>query len=629
MERWYILACAAIPFVFTGCAHTPPAPPPQQVSETNEAALLKTLHETEYREVVKAASRRLDDARRLLSRGDVDGAEAALQPLVGQNLFPSEVSDLRDRIRAAREQAAFAQGKREAERRALGEVDERFTLPSTYSTAVTISGQSGALAVPKGPMEELFSRRVDIKVQNAGVSELVQALTQIEGLNIIADDALEAAKSLTIDVRNAPLGEVLSYIARNMGVAFHLGENIVWVTQSEEQPGSGPKLETQVYRLRRGFVPALRPSGGGQGGERGGGGGAPSPEDTELEDALDAVLADSPEGATYRLFRNRNLLMVRDTRQNLRLVEQVIEDFDRAPRQVLIEARFITIGQDDLRDVGVELAQTSTPDPLNPMDPESLRLSNVLSTFGAAEALQKGGQYGQMVLGGVMANRTFEMVISAIDRRSSAKTLSAPRVTVLNNRTARIRRGDKVLYYDELETVAASGGGDGGSAAAQTAFTGSPKELELGVTLEVKVSVGNDDQTVLLGLAPEVIELKRWRRFSVVAGGTGNNNTGGGSTGDNEAMGDLELPETTESTVSTAVAVRSGETVVLGGLVSANVQKDVRKIPLLGDIPGIGFLFRHTTEKDVPMNLLIFVTARVIDDSGRFVEIGAGGNQAP
>lgn len=611
MSTWRVLLASVLGSLLVSCQHAPP-PGPATPPTTADGRQAEDLKQAEHRELLKAASQRLDEVRKALDAGRITEAEAGLQPLVGQGLYEAEISELRSDIRAAKDRVATDQGQQQATRRALTEVEQGFTLPTAYGSTVTIDGLSPSIALPPGPMEDLFKRRVDISIENAGVKELVQALTQIEGLNIIADDALEAEKALTVRVRNTPLSEILGYIARNMGVAFHLGENVVWVTESTEPPGAGPKLETQVYRLRQGFIPSL------------GGEGAGS--DTDLEDALESIMADSPEGASYRVFKNRNLLMVRNTRENLRLVEQLVVDFDRPPQQVLIEARFLTISRSDLFDVGVELRQmapeydpTIYPDLLKAADNPDSEVSDFLTELGAIGAGNADG-VGLVALSGIIGNRTYDLIISALDRKGSTKTLNAPRVTVLNNQTARIRKGDTTLYYDELETVAASGGGDGGSAAARTAFTGTPKELELGMTFEVKVNVGNDAKTVLLDLRPEVITLKGWRRFNVVAGegdSTDNNDDDGGA----DAAGTIELPETTENTVQTRVAVNSGETVVLGGMIESVKQNDVRKVPILGDIPFIGFFFRHTTERDDPKHLLIFVTAKVIDASGQYVEV--------
>ena len=621
MKNWRVLVASALPVILLSCAHTPPPAPAPADPASKDGKLLETLKSAEHREVLKAASQRLDDTRAALKRGDLDEAETGLQPLLDQGLFTNEVNQLRSDIRQAKDKIAIEQGKAEADRRALSEVDQRYTLPGTYGSTVTIDGDAGPFTLPPGPMETLFAKKVSLKVQNAGVKELVEALTQIEGLNIIADDALEAKKTLTVDVRDTPLAEILNYVACNMGIAFNLGDNVVWVTEAEETEGKGPKLETHIYRLKQGFVPSLKvePSAD-AGGQRPAGGG--SAEDTELEDAIESISADGPEGASYRIFKNRNLLMVRNTRENLRLIEKLIEDLNKTPRQVLIEARFLTISQDDLREFGVGITDTSptmtvdaegnrvSPSALSSVDandPTRLRAADFASTALGAFSTDNPAA-GSLTLGGVIGGRTFDMVINALEKSASTHTLSSPRIALLNNQTAHIRKGDTIKYWDNIEQNTASGS-EGVPGNTQSGFAGEAKELEIGVTLDVKVSIGNDGETVLLGLQPEVRAIKEWRDVPVVASSKTSDTT------------PLKVPDTTESTLSTAVAVKSGETVVLGGMMDSTNTKSVRKIPYLGDIPYLGFLFRHTANEEKPSHLLIFVTATVISDSGQFVDV--------
>ena len=79
------------------------------------------------------------------------------------------------------------------------------------------------------------------------------------------------------------------------------------------------------------------------------------------------------------------------------------------------------------------------------------------------------------------------------------------------------------------------------------------------------------------------------------------------------------LPRTHEQTIATAVSINSGETVILGGMVENRETNEVHKIPFLGDIPFIGRLFTHTSKTNEPTNLLIFVTATIIDENGEYV----------
>ena len=122
--------------------------------------------------------------------------------------------------------------------------------------------------------------------------------------------------------------------------------------------------------------------------------------------------------------------------------------------------------------------------------------------------------------------------------------------------------------YDVWVSVSGDGGDTSGDSSVQTAFTGTPAELETGVTLDVKVNIGNNGQTILLGLLPEISELSRWRSFNVVAGSSNsnNNNNNNGDSNADTAPGTVELPETTKASIKTAVCIKSGEMVALGGL---------------------------------------------------------------
>jgi len=565
----------------------------------------------------RSVGKQVTEIRRAIKRGELAAADALLDGLESSNTAAPQVAALRLELRAAQDGETLSIAQQATVNQALSEVEDRLVLPPTYGKTIVISPNLDPLEMPVGSMEDLINKKVSIELDNAGVKELVQVLSEQDGLNVIADDALEAEKTLTINVKQVPLKEILSYIARNMGVAFHMGENIIWVTESTEEPGTGPQLETRVFQLRHGFVPALKPKK--KQGEEGGEGDAS--QDTDLEDSLDAFLADSPEGASYRVFKTRNVLIVKDSRENLRLVEELVRTFDKPPLQVSIEARFLTISEDDLLDVGAEFSAGPDDIPTIGEDAESMtQITALLSSLGAITEGNEAG-IGGATFDGVIGNRAYNLIISAIKRRDSTKNLSAPQVTLLNGQTARMRRGNTTLYYSELDTVAGDGGDTTGDSSVQTAFTGDPEELETGVTLEVKVNIGNNGETILLGLLPEIIELTRWRSFNVVAeGGSSNNNNSDDSTGTN-APGTIELPETSDMSVQTAVAVKSGQTVTLGGLVTTTVQKTVSKVPILGDIPLIGFFFRHTNEKNVPQHLIIFVTATVIDSDGSFVQV--------
>ena len=578
----------------------------QRRAEAQDQLVLQALEDEEKRQVLRAASRRLEDVRQLIKNQQYAAAQEALAPLIGSSVFTEEVQELATRLNRLRAEQAMTLAQAASTETALTEVERRLVLPEQYGKTTVIARNTPPLELPPGPMEQLVNQKVSMRLQNAGVKDLVMALSEIEGLNIIADEALEAENNLTINVQDVPLHELLSYIARNMGVAFHIGENTVWVTTSTEPPGTGPKLETRIYHLRKGFVPLLE--GGGGLIDDGGGGPTGGTEDNELEDALATFLDDSPEGATYRIFKNRNILLVRNSRENLRIVGELIKAFDSEPLQVLIEARFVTIRQNDLFRLGFNIEEFS----MERTGDQTLK--TLLGTTGLGEP---GEQGGQLDISGILGNHTYQAVLHALEQTESSRTLSAPRVTVVNNQSARIRRGDRRYYFEEYDIE--STGGD--NPATSIVPTGTPAELELGITLDVKVNVGNDGRTIMLALLPEIVEFLGWEDFETrdTEGGNGDD-TGGNQTDGADDRALLKLPHTNENSVQTTVVVNSGETVVLGGMLNNVIQEKVNEVPFLADLPLMGHLFRYREDIDEPQHLLIFVKASVVGASGRFVE---------
>ncbi|MBQ6474160.1 MAG: hypothetical protein IJJ33_19390 [Victivallales bacterium] len=587
----------------------------------------KPITPEEKAKYVTLVRHELDSIHSLVAKGEYAEAEMRLSKLSQLDFqkwetpyFQEEITELNSALRSARELHTSKGSAAISAQRIRQASEHRFVLPESYGNTVVIDSDLNPLEMPAGPMEEVYNSKVTIHLQNAGIAELVEALKNVVGLNVIADDALQAKKTLTIAVDEVPLREILGYISRNMGIAFHLGANVVWITASqkdEENGGNGPALETRIIRLPHGSVPSIP---GGAGGLEGGKGtsasSGSSSEDKELQDALTTFMADSPAGASFRLYPDRNVLIIRDTRENLRLAEELIRELDRPPKQVSIEARFLTVSRDDLKDVGAQITQRMQAAYRDPSLRESLREINFLTELGALTAGNVDG-VGALNLGGVIGNRSFDILISALDKKASTTSLSAPSITVLNNRVAHIRRGETKWYYEDYEVETIDRGDNRGDAYVLVP-DGDPTELQLGLVFDVKVNIGNDGRTLMLVLKPQIKEWVGWEMF---------NSTGGDE--DSDSGSGAKLPITYNHEISTSVKLQSGETVVLGGMLSEATTKTVKKIPLLGDIPWIGWLFRHTTTTNVPQNLLIFVTAHILNEKGEYVETQETANPAP
>jgi type II secretory pathway component GspD/PulD (secretin) len=186
--------------------------------------------------------------------------------------------------------------------------------------------------------------------------------------------------------------------------------------------------------------------------------------------------------------------------------------------------------------------------------------------------------FGALTLGRITNNYLLNATITAAASEGKAKVLSDPKITTLNNQAAKINVTTQIPYV--TSNVASTG-----------VQTQTVSYATTGIELTVTPSI-NADGRILLVINPTVSQP------SVTAAGS--TQTG--------------APAIDSRNATTTVLVRDGETIVIGGLISDSLQDTISKIPLLGDIPILGWLFKKKTKTRVRNELLIFVTTRVLPD---------------
>ncbi len=586
MRTLLVMSVAAVlPLLVSCTTFVPEEPPGMEVEKRIE----------KIRDVVDFASLQMRKKRYFYARELVLPYEN--HPAVGR-----EVKLMLKEIEHQIKYRSLKKAKDLSYRNAINMVDEEMVLPEKYGKKVPLKSKLGPFEKPFGPMEELLKRKVEFKVTNADIEALLIALAEIDGVNLMADDSIAVEKTVTIHVRNVPLKEVLSYVERNMGLQFTLGENIIWVSAAEDEEVKGPKLETEIIRLKKGFIPKpVGGEGGGEGGDDAGGGNTDAKGEDDLEKVLAAFLEDNPDNppdAKYFIYRNYNALVIRNTRENIRMAQQIIDAFDRDPLQVEIEARYVTFAESDAVDIGTSIKRLYRESERGILDADSL-----LTTLTTP----------RLEFGGIIDSFEFDIVLAALHQTGSTKTISSPRLTVLNRYTARFRNGDVRYYFDEYDAeigdVITSDGDDDIDSNGIIIPQGQAQKLELGKTLEVTPSIGNDGKSITISLSSEIVE------------DLGDVNVTGSST--------IKMPKTNESAIQTTVVVGSGETLILAGQIDAKETETVNQVPLLGRIPLLGWLFkRKETERD-PKHLLIFLTATIIDPQGRYNTVEDPAPKAP
>ncbi len=425
--------------------------------------------------------------------------------------------------------------------------------------------------------------------------------------------------TITMDFDNIPLGEAIRYICQGAGLKYKVETHAIIIASQDVQ---FDEMETRFYPVEAGFLEqkATKKSTGGITGSS-------SDQKVESKEVLELFQTygvEFPQGAKIIYDQRTSKLIVTNTPSNLRKVEKILAELNVQPLQVTIESKFVEISQNDLEELGFEwlflggdgsegnknikisgdseftlLKQTAG----NATDP---RLSSGLRFLAPSSV----GNDRLLSINSILGDFQFNTIIRAIEQKDSSDVLSAPKVTTISGQTAILKVIDTRKFpesYSEPEiqfsTETSGGGQTGSNIKPPTPQFGA--ETEIGVILTVTPTVSSDGYSIDLDLQPEVVQFLGFDNYDVVQTLEGQNVTT-----------PIQIPVISKRKISTKVIVWDGETVVLGGMITENVQKVEDKIPFLGDLPVLGRLFKNESQKSEKRNLLIFVTARLVNPAG-------------
>jgi type II secretory pathway component GspD/PulD (secretin) len=287
-----------------------------------------------------------------------------------------------------------------------------------------------------------------------------------------------------------------------------------------------------------------------------------------------------------------NALIVTDTSARLAQVARVVSEMDIRPRLIAIEAKLVetTLGRDEKLGVDWQIRASATgatlpttfPFPKTQGSGDFTATPNPNNQVGGVgPAFPPGQTFPYAVpanyVFGKLSFEEFTVALDILKQSSTTNLVSAPRITTLDNQEAEIIVGTVVpiARYEHTEQtgVLQISGYD---------------EKKIGVRLLVTPHVG-PDSTMILIVNPEISEILEYRgQFN-------------------------ERPVTSTRSATTQVQVRSGETVMIGGLIRTVDMKIERKVPILGDIPILNVLFRHKTTSKQKVDLMIFITPHLLE----------------
>jgi general secretion pathway protein D len=533
-------------------------------------------------------------------------------------------------------------------------------------------------------------RGVNIVLKLPAASAPAPASLEIEGESA-APAGFSADSRITLNLSNVPLYEALRYVATLAGLKVKVEPFAVSIVPLSEPTDT---LQQREFKVPPGFIT------GGSSGETepaaqagrdtGAAGGA-----TRLavrqgaRDFLEAQGVEFPPGASANFNPGSSRLVVRNTASNLDLIESLVDAaMGEQPTQVEIEAKFVEISQNNLKELGFDwaLGPFSLPGSdavfgsggtiipngqagqwpfVNPgtrqvvgsdsitsglrsgsgTGPDAGLSVNSLNALLAQNAGIGGGAApGFFALSGVFTNPQFQMVIRALNQKKGVDLMASPKVTTKSGQKATISIVRDFPYPQEFEppqvpqSTSQTGQGGGGVAQEQDpvvtpSFPTDFTTRKLGVSLEVEPQIGPDGYTIDLSLSPEVVDFDGFINYGSPILAPQRNLAAGAVDAVLNPLDVLSANQfftptlLTENTinqpifsvrkVTTSVSIWDGQTVALGGLIREDVQKVNDKVPVLGDIPLAGALFRSEIDQKIKQNLIVFVTARLMDAAGQ------------
>ena len=412
-------------------------------------------------------------------------------------------------------------------------------------------------------MDNLSREPITFDYSEADVREVIDMLAAKANINIIYSD--DVSGTITISLTKVPFDEAFKTLLNVKGLAAQqAGDNIlriaapsVFITEQKKA-----MQQTRVFFLNYAKAP-------------------------EVKAQVDSV--SSAEGRTARCTADEgnNALIITDTSFGLDSLSRLIRSLDRAPRQVLIEAKLVEVSLVDEYDLGVNWGYASLDS--NNRFVGMGNTANKVNLRGVDVALPqtaKGGTgvdlaakniYGGLRLGRIASDYMLDLAITAAARKGKAKVLSDPKVATLNNKEANINITSQIPYETTEITNSASG----------SVSTTKVTYITTGIILKVTPTI-NSDGRISMKINPSVSQP------SAVAG--------------------ITAPSVDTRSADTNVIVKNGETIVIGGLIHDTQSDDVYKVPFFGDIPLLGALFRKKSVSRKRLELLIFVTPKIIED---------------
>ena len=414
------------------------------------------------------------------------------------------------------------------------------------------------------------SKKMSINFQDIPVRNVLQLIAEESGFNLVVSDSVQG--SLTLRLDDVPWPQVLDIILQIKGLDKRIDGQIVLIApktefeQRERQAleralwqGELGELSSEIINVKFAKASDIASMVGGEG----------------------ATSLLSPRGA-LSVDERTNVLLIRDLKENIDVIRNIVESLDVPVKQVQIEARIVTVNEGSLDELGVrwDLSATNGNSTIGSTFEGSLAQAEWLESdhFPVDDFLNVNLSLSPTTTSSIAfqvaklgSDLLLDLELSALQRESKAEVISSPRLITTNKKSAYIEQGTEIPYLES-------------SSSGATSVSFKKAVLSLKVTPQI-----TPDNRLVLDL-----NVTQDRPGDVIKTGSG------------------EAVAINTQRIGTQVLVDNGETIVLGGIFQHSVTDTVDKLPLLGDLPLLGALFRRSYQQMGKSELLIFVTPKVV-----------------
>ncbi|MEY3773888.1 MAG: hypothetical protein RLZZ129_668 [Verrucomicrobiota bacterium] len=601
--------------------------------------------------------------------GDRVAAEASFRQVLDRQPDHQEAARFLARMEAEKARTPGAQ-RMQTRGQLLAEVDRSWQRPEVFQERLPSAAGAHAGAPLARKLEEIILPNVSFTRMEIGrvVSALSAAAEEFDattaaprGVNIVLLDPADKRPTVTLTLRNTNLKRVLDFVTESVGYQYEVQADAVVVRPG----GEASALETAFFPVSRATV--LRMTGLG---------GAPAARQVDPFSSAGAS-NDPPAGSEAQAMRgflqqagvnfetvtgsslayDGSAIIVTQSARNLERIRNILNRYNDI-RQVEIEAKFMEVQEGALEELGISWSAATRAAQQNAGARATYLTSNrsLAAAFTNTVSSQQGrivrpesitvNSDGEVVVNpelnipiinnapqlpgstylgvganalanimGVIGEFDVNAIVRALAQKQGTDLLSAPKVTVLSGNPATMTVAQELRYpqsFGQTQSQVGTGSASGGGSAGVTITAGTPQEFttrNVGVELKVTPTVEEDDYSISLDLNPRVTEFDGFVEYG------GPSVAVSGSTTVTVPSGFYQ-PIFSVRDISTKVTIWDGATLIMGGLTREEVKKVNDKVPVLGDLPLLGRMFRAKGESTQKRNLLIFVTANLMSPGG-------------